>query len=126
MLSPICYGHDMTRIAWPLIGALAACLSTPALAQEKVGTLERGAYVCELPGDAGGQAGVAQPAESFTIISASRYSSPQGDGTYLRRGNRVTMTSGPRNGDSYVVVSSGYLRKLDNGEPGRLRCVREG
>ena len=37
-----------------------------------------------------GRAGVAQPARSFTIESASRYSSPQGAGTYLRRGDTLS------------------------------------
>src|SRR5688500_19819545 len=39
----------------------------PAFAQGAIGTVERGVYVCELPGDAGGVAGVAQPARNFTI-----------------------------------------------------------
>ncbi len=94
------------------------------MAQEQIGTIERGTYSCELPGDAAGAVGVAQPQESFTITSASRYSSPQGEGTYLRRGDIVTMTSGPRNGTRYAIEGRGFLRKIENGVPGRLRCVR--
>lgn len=105
--------------------AAASALAAPALAQGQIGTIERGTYVCELPGDAAGAVGIPQPEESFTIESASRYSSPQGDGTYLRRGNRLTMTSGPRNGDTYEVVGRGFLRKIVNGEVSRLRCVRQ-
>lgn len=105
---------------------LATTIATPAMAQGQIGTIERGSYVCELPGDAAGAVGIAQPDESFSIDSASRYSSPQGGGTYLRQGDRVTMTSGPRNGDSYRIVGRGYLRKLENGQPGRLRCVLQG
>ena len=109
-----------------LVLAVIAFAAIPALAQGEIGTLERGAYVCELPGDATGRAGVVQPDKNFTVDSASRYSSPQGSGTYLRRGNVLEMTSGPRNGERYQVVSARFLRKLENGEPGRLRCVRQG
>lgn len=116
----------MKRIALTLFAASAACLASPALAQDRIGTIERGTYNCELPGDAAGTVGIPQPDESFTITAASRYSSPQGEGTYLRRGNVVTMTSGPRNGTRYAVESQGYLRKIENGQPGRLRCVRRG
>jgi len=110
------------------IAILVAIIASPALSimPQQIGTIERGQYVCELPGDAAGAAGVPQPDQSFTIDSASRYSSPQGDGTYLRRGDRLTMTSGPRNGDSYEIQSRGFLRKIENGEPGRLRCIRRG
>ncbi len=104
------------------LGAFAA--SPAAYAQGQIGTVERGRYICELPGSAGGAAGIAQPEENFTILSASRYTSPQGRGTYLRRGDTLTMTGGPRNGDRYRIQSTGFLRKIENGEPGRLRCVR--
>ena len=105
---------------------LAAGLVSPALAQGAIGTVQRGTFACELPGDAAGRAGVAQPARNITIESASRYSSPQGSGSYLRRGDTLTLTSGPRQGESYAVVSEGFLRLLEGGRPGRLRCVRQG
>ena len=105
-----------------LLGAIAA----PLLAQGGIGTVERGAYVCELPGDAGGSAGVEQPERAITIESASRYSSPQGSGTYLRRADTVRLTSGPRQGESYAVINAGFLRRIEDGKPGRLRCVRAG
>ncbi len=113
----------MNRIAL-LSALLAAASASPTTAQGQIGTIERGWYVCELPGTAGNEVGVEQPAESFQIASASRYVAPEGSGTYLRRGNVVTMTSGPRNGDKYAFISNGFLRKIENGEPGRLRCVR--
>ena len=105
---------------------LAALAAVPALGQGAIGTVERGSYVCELPGDAAGRPGIVQPGESFVIESASRYSSAAGSGTYLRRGNTVTFTSGPRKGESFAVVGSGFLRRTENGQPGRLRCVRSG
>ena len=110
-----------------LLGALAVpVFASPAFAQGAIGTVERGAYMCELPGDAGGPAGVEQPALAFSIESASRYSSPQGAGTYLRRGDTLMLTSGPRQGESYAVVSGAFLRRIEDGKPGRLRCVRAG
>lgn len=107
-----------------------ACTAAGASGQgtngSTIGTLPRGGYACELPGDAAGAAGVPQPEAGFTILSASRYASPQGEGTYLRRGNTLTMTSGPRQGDGYAIVSEGFLRKMESGRPGRLRCVLTG
>ena len=105
---------------------LAGAVAAPALGQGAIGTVARGTFVCELPGDAAGQAGIAQPARNFTIESASRYSSSQGSGAYLRRGDTLTLTSGPRQGESYAVISEGFLRLIEAGQPGRLRCVRQG
>tara|TARA_A100001391_G_scaffold46046_1_gene27088 strand:+ start:8811 stop:9164 length:354 start_codon:yes stop_codon:yes gene_type:complete len=105
----------------------SAAIAAPTLAQNEIGTIERGTYICELPGDVRGTAGIPQPQANFTIESASRYTSPQGNGTYLRRGNEVRMTSGPRNGDAYRVISRSFLRLLDaDGTPGKLRCIRQG
>jgi len=107
------------------LALLAALTASPLLAQGPIGTLERGTYACELPGDAGGEAGIPQPDASFTIIGASRYTSAQGQGTYLRRGDVVTFTSGPRSGEAYAVISSVFLRKMESGRPGALRCIRK-
>jgi len=113
------------RIIVPVLAALL--LAAPAFADGPIGTIARGTYVCELPGDVAGAVGIEQPGESFTILSASRYSSPQGSGTYLRRGDIVSMTSGPRNGTRYIVIGRDFVRKLDeHGEPSRLRCLRLG
>jgi hypothetical protein len=115
----------MPRPVVPLAFALAAFLSAPLAAQGlgDIGTVERGRYACELPGDASGTVGLPQPDEDFEIASASRYRSAQGSGTYLRRGDVMTMTSGPRNGTRYAVVSNVLLEKYENGQPGRLRCL---
>ena len=109
-----------------LVPILFGGLAVPVLAQGAIGTVERGAYVCELPGRADGRAGVEQPDRALTIESSSRYSSPQGSGTYLRRGDTLTLTSGPREGERYAVISTGFLRRIEDGKPGRLRCVRQG
>ena len=67
------YGAGMKILLIPaLLGAVAMPLFAPASAQGSIGTVERGAYVCELPGDAGGPAGVVQSAQALTIESASR------------------------------------------------------
>jgi len=107
----------------PISLVLAAALVSPALAQGAIGTVSRGTFACELPGDAAGQASIPQPDRNITIENASRYSSPQGGGSYLRRGDTLTLTSGPRQGESFAVISEGFLRLLEGGKPGRLRCV---
>ena len=109
-----------------ILATAVLAASTPVFAQGAIGTVERGTYNCELPGNAASDAGLAQPEQSFTIKSASRYSSPQGAGTYLRRGDTLQLTSGPRQGESYAVVSPSFLRRIEDGKPGRLRCVRGG
>ena len=109
-----------------LFAALLAAFPSVASAKGRVDTVDRGKYVCELPGDAGGEASVPQPARNFTIETSSRYSSPQGSGTYLRRGNRFEMTSGARKGEAYRFVRTGFLKLLrPDGEPSRMRCVLE-
>lgn len=109
------------------IAALFATSASIAAAQGAIDTIDRGHYVCELPGDAAHQAGVPQPEHNFKVETRSRYTSPKGGGTYLRRGDRVEMTSGPRKGEAYLVVHPGFLRPLDaKGAPGRERCVLQG
>lgn len=110
----------------PILVGLAGVLASPVLAQGAIGTVPRGTFACELPGDAAGRAGIAQPERNLTIESASRYSSPQGSGSYLRRGDVLTLTSGPRQGESYAVITEGFLRLIEDGKPGRLRCVLQG
>ncbi len=114
----------MVRTALLLAAAALATLPSFTTAQGRIGTVERGTYLCELPGDANGAAGIEQPQENFRIVNSSRYQVEDGSGTYLRRGDILTMTSGPRTGDSYQVMSDTFFRKIENGEPGRLRCVR--
>lgn len=114
----------LTALALGAVALAALAMPSPAFAQGQIGTIERGQYVCELPGDAGRQVGVEQTELNFRIASASRYITAEGSGTYLRRGDIVIMTSGPRQGESYAVMTSNFLRKIENGQPGRLRCLR--
>ena len=113
---------------WTPILASAALTAAPALAQSSggaIGTLPTGTYRCELPGDAAGRAGVRQPERDFAVTGSSTYTAGGAGGTYLMRGNRVQMTSGPMQGSRFAVMGSGFLKEIDaNGTPGRLRCVR--
>jgi hypothetical protein len=112
-----------------LTGLLAAIATTPAMGVSggKIGTLERGYYSCERPGDIATEYAEPVPEEDFEIIGASRYQTSEGRGIYLRTGDLVQMTSGPKNGTHYSLKNSKFLRRLDSsGEPDELRCVRRG
>ncbi|HEX7709742.1 MAG TPA: hypothetical protein VF418_02275 [Sphingomonadaceae bacterium] len=111
------------------LGIVVALFAAPALAVSggKLGTLERGAWACEMPGDAGAAPGVATPQADFAITNDSTYLVPDGRGTYLRTGKDVRMTSGPRDGEHYIVQSEHFLRKLDaGGKDTGLRCIKLG
>ena len=104
--------------------SLILAASVPATGVGALGTLERGLYRCEAPGDAAGAAGIAREEEDFEVISSSRYIVPGGRGVYLRKGDLVTMTSGPRKGAQYRLKTEKYLLKLDDAES--LRCYWRG
>ncbi len=88
-------------------------------------TLPIGNYLCELPGDATGPAGLRVPEEDFTVVTASSYRAGGAMGSYLLAGENLTMTGGPHRGKRYKRQSTGFVRKLDaDGQPGDLRCVR--
>ncbi|WP_296678187.1 hypothetical protein [Novosphingobium sp.] len=101
--------------------------ATPAWAVPggKLDTLDAGSYVCELPGDAAGAAGLRQPDEAFDIVNANTYRSPTGRGSYLLTGDILTMTSGPKRGTRYHRLSDRFLRLIGpDGKDSALRCVR--
>ena len=107
--------------------ALAAAAVSPALADDRVGTLQQGLYECGMPGDAAGKAWIADPAKSFEIVGASSYRSAQGGGTYLRRGQRIVFTRGPMKDMQLERLGSGLLQVVNgDGTLGRLRCHRAG
>lgn len=105
-----------------IFAAVVAVPSVTGVGQ--LGTLERGLYRCETPGDASGPAGIARESENFQVISSSRYIVPEGRGVYLRKGDVVTMTSGPRKGDQYRLESEHHLLKIGSDEG--LRCYWRG
>lgn len=98
----------------------------PALAAPggELGTMPKGSYACELPGDATGALGVRAPDQDFTIENGSAYTTATGRGVYLLTGDRLAMTSGPFKGAMYRRQSGGFLRRLAaDGSDTDLRCV---
>lgn len=109
------------------LALIALVAAAPLAAAGPVETANRGTYSCEMPGDADGPAGIRVPEKDFRIRSASRYKSAQGNGVYLRKGDVIRFTSGPRSGEAYLVVGDNFMRELGpDGKPGRLRCIRTG
>jgi hypothetical protein len=106
---------------------IALLATGPALAAPggPIATLLPGRYICELPGDASGPAGLRQDDESFVVINAASYETAVGRGTYLVTGDMVTITSGPKNGQRFRRISDNFLRRIGpDGQDSALRCVR--
>lgn len=126
-----CWMLELAAMKIRILTASAACLClcTPVLAAPggKLGTLPIGKYRCALPGDAGGQAWIPLEDRHFTIGNSSTYRTPDGSGTYLLTGKRVTFTRGPMAGMKFDRFSAATLRWIDeNGEISRIRCVHGG
>lgn len=108
----------------PLCCALLPAVVAAAPTQE-IATLPIGQYVCDLPGDALGPAGMRQPEAGFAILNASSYRAEGGGGSYLLSGDVLTMTSGVRRGQRYHRLPSGLLRLIGpDGMDSPLRCYR--
>ena len=111
-----------------LLASLAACAPVQPIQPVpggEIGVLQQCFYVCELPGDATGPAGIRQSAQDFSVHNGSRYSTPEGRGTYLLTGDLVQITSGPKKGQQFRQLSNNFLRELDaTGTETDLRCVR--
>lgn len=115
----------MTRLL-AATALLTLAASASAATGGLIATLQVGDYVCELPGDAAGPAGVRQPQHDFAVINATSYTTSGGRGTYLVTGNLVQMTSGPKKGERFIKLSENFLRELDrSGAQTSLRCVRQ-
>jgi hypothetical protein len=111
-----------------LVPALILLAAAPAIAAPggAISTMQRGHYVCELPGDATGAAGRRVPDSDFQITNASSYQAGGVSGTYLLTGDTLTMTSGPMQGQRYRKKSSNFLRLIaPDGSDSALRCVRQ-
>jgi len=101
--------------------------SATAPASGMLGILRHGNWECALPGDAGGEAFVPQPAEAFRIGTASSYESPTGTGIYLMRGTEVLFTRGPKKDERFRVLGENTLQKLNpDGTLSKLICTRVG
>lgn len=114
------------KLSQTLVIAGLATLAAPVLAAPggPLGTLRPGSYVCELPGDAAGAVGHPVEAEGFAIIDARSYGVGLDRGTYLLLGDRLTMTSGPKRGQTFHQLGGGFLRRTESGVDTALRCVR--
>jgi hypothetical protein len=100
----------------------------PALAAPggPIDRLQSGSYVCELPGDATGPAGIRAPEHDFAVVNSSTYTMGRASGTYLVTGDLVAMTSGPKRGQKFHRLSDNFLRQIGpDGKDGPLRCVRQ-
>ena len=99
-------------------------VATPVLAASggPLGTLMLGRYECERPGPPAEPA-VPEPGWSFAVTTSSRYIAQAGEGTYLLTGDALTMTSGPLDGTKLVRLRGGFLRIVQDGQPGPVRCV---
>jgi len=107
--------------------AFAALCGSAAVAQGELGTLPKGRYLCELPGDAMGLASRPVEGQWFDVVNASRYVSEGGDGTYLLTGKSVVFTRGPMRGARFEWNGMKALNRTDlAGELAKLRCVRSG
>jgi hypothetical protein len=92
-----------------------------------LGILQHGTYECALPGDAGSEAFRVVPAESFRIGTASSYANAAGNGIYLRRGNEVVFTRGPKKDQRFRRLGANTLQKLNpDGSLSKLICTRLG
>lgn len=110
--------------ASPLMSQQSGTASAPG---GMLRTMPHGAYQCTLPGDAGGKAYKVMETEAFQIGTASSYTSAEGRGNYILRGDQLTFTRGPKKGQKFERISTNQLRKLDSaGERKKLRCIRLG
>lgn len=106
---------------------LLLTLAVPAFAVPggPIGQIPPGNFLCEMPGDATGAVGLRVPDEDFVVVNANTYRTAKGRGTYLLTGDQLVLTSGPKNGEKYRLISNNFLRKLGaDGQDGSLRCVR--
>lgn len=89
-----------------------------------ISTLQIGTYSCELPGDAGGDAGKPVGDHTFRVVNSSSYKVGAVRGSYLFVGDRVTMTGGTLKGLKLHRMSNTFLRKVnEDGSDGEMRCV---
>lgn len=109
------------------MGAAAVIAAVPAAADGVLKTMPHGRYHCSFPGDAAGPARVLMEESHFRISSASSYRSANGHGVYIMKGDELTFTRGPKNGERYRRVGDTALQKLNaDGTLSRLLCSRVG
>lgn len=110
-----------------MLAALASFSAVAASAQGPLAVLDRGEYVCALPGDATAAAWIEQEGRDFAITGGSSYRTARGSGTYLMEGKQIVFTRGPMRGEKYLRLGSGLIQQVGgDGKLGRLRCHRAG
>ena len=111
-----------SAFALALLVAAGPALAVPG---GPMGQLAPGDYLCEQPGDAAGAVGLRVPGEDFEIVNGNTYRTATGRGTYLLTGDVLTMTGGPKYGQTFHRFNNSFLRKTDDsGADTTLRCVR--
>lgn len=121
---------DRLRLHLALALAIATTVAASSAAHAapggQIGRLLLGEFVCELPGDATGPAGIRVHEQGFSVINASTYTTEAGRGTYLLIGDLLVMTSGPKRGQRFHRLSQNFLREIGpDGVERQLRCVRQ-
>lgn len=118
-------GAMMAVLAGPAGAATQPMAPDPTMAFGDLSTLRLGHYACEIPGDVGSVAAIAQPAFDFDVAHSSSYRTDSGEGSYLVVNGNVTLTNGPLAGLRFRRITPNFLRRLnDDGSEGRMRCVR--
>ena len=110
-----------------LAGIASVCAAALHAHDGRLDVIDRGYYACETPGDAEIGPGIAASEYDFLVISASRYRTPDGTGSYLRTGDKVQMTSGPKKGEAFEMKGERFLEMtVGKGAELGIRCIRAG
>jgi hypothetical protein len=111
----------------PAAAMMAAATSPSPVPGGRLSTLELGRYGCEHPDPMDVTRGRPVGGADFSIVNASSYRQDGVMGSYLRTGDDVVMTSGPRRGERYRVAGRAVLVRTDlaGSEPDQ-RCVTIG
>jgi hypothetical protein len=110
-----------------LAGIASVCAAAVQAHEGRLGVIDRGYYACETPGDAEIGPGIAASEYDFLVISASRYRTADGTGNYLRTGDKVQMTSGPKKGEAFEMKGERFLKMTTGkGVENGIRCIRYG
>jgi hypothetical protein len=118
----------MLRTSTIILAGIASASAAALHAHDgRLDVIDRGYYACETPGDAEIGPGIAASEYDFLVISASRYRTPDGTGSYLRTADKVQMTSGPKEGEAFEMKGERFLEMTaGKGTELGIRCIRSG